>query len=102
MREPSGRFCMTQSGVFTIFDIAQILTNPIPAILQAKLCLPAQLTLLLIYKIVEAGSAVVLGRPLLYQLGLRLGSIRAIDGHGDCKFVDDQIPVCEDLLLEIR
>src|SRR5215475_15940761 len=26
-RDPSGRFCMTQSGVFTIFDIAQILTS---------------------------------------------------------------------------
>jgi hypothetical protein len=26
-RVPSGRFCMTQSGVFTIFDIAQILTS---------------------------------------------------------------------------
>jgi hypothetical protein len=28
-RDPSRRFCMTQSGAFTIFDIAQILTSSV-------------------------------------------------------------------------
>ena len=71
----------------------EIVLNGCRSKLESRRLLPADLSLLLFDELIESGSALVLGSPLLCQLAPRLHRLRAVDRYCDRQLVNHGIPI---------